>query len=129
MLLRIIIYIIGYIFGYNLMLLPNILSDDVGIYKSISPIVSYGKLLEEENSVLARIIVLLFLISTTTICILFWSYTNYCLDIFYYCYEIMRDWGYDKLEQMHNGSTQVSYVNKGNQYYQQMNKEYHINDI
>ena len=118
--IRIVAYLIGFVFGYDVMVLPYVLSDDVGIYKSFRPLVGYAKRDDNDETFWTRIFILLSMIGMVLGCILFWQYTSYCLDIIYWIYDCIKQWGFKKMEDLHYGTNQISYVNKNRQYMNQM---------
>ncbi len=102
------------------MVFPGILSDDVGIFKSFFPIMAYQYRQDNNESLFFRVLLAIFMISVVILAILFWQYTAIICEFFINIYSVTRDWGLDKMEQFHNGSTQVSYRNKNDEYMRRM---------
>jgi hypothetical protein len=114
------VYLIGFVFGYDCMVFPGILSDDIGIFKSFFPIMAYQYRQDNSESLFFRILLAIFMISVVVLGILFWQYTSIVCEFFLNIYTATRDWGLDKMEQLHNGSTQVSYRVKNDEYMRRM---------
>lgn len=108
MVLRIVFYIVGFIFGFDVLLLPGVLNDDIGIFKSISPIIGYQVRDDNDETFWFRIITAVTCVMFVIVSLLFWQYTSLMVDFFYSIYEMTRDWGFNKMEEMHSGGNQVS---------------------
>lgn len=99
------------------MFLPNVLTDDVGIFKSFSPIFGYFKREDDRDAIIARVVIVLGIVSTIALCYLFWDYVYEGIDFILSTYRSIENWGYEKLENYHNrSSNSLSYTAKHDQY-------------
>ena len=102
------------------MLLPNVLTDEVGLFKSFSPIFGYNKRDDDKESLFARIFIAFTIITTIIGCWLFFDYIYIIWEYIHYIYSSIQSWGYTKLEQFHSGGTQISYTSKHEEYMRRM---------
>lgn len=100
--LRIILFFIGCFFGYDIMLFPNILTDEVGIYKSFFPIVGYAKQDDFEDQFYFRLICIGFLILSSLLTYFFSDYIYDILNFIFDSFSHISQWGTDKLTNYHN---------------------------
>ena len=111
--IRIVVYTTGFIFGYDIWFMPNVLNDNTGLFVSFSPIVAYHKRTDDEwLDVLFRISLLMVGLSSSI-----WLYYNsswlvYIWEIIVWCYRSCVDWGYEKMYNLHYGGSQVNINSK-----------------
>ena len=100
------------------MLFPNILNDEVGIYKSFSPLIGFFKREDSKDDVISRIIIAFILIITIIICYIFSDYISVLSSSILNTVINIKNWGFNKLNEYHNSSTSnsISYKNKYNEY-------------
>lgn len=119
--LRLIVYIVGFCLGYDLMLLPNVMNDEIGIFKSISPIIGYQKLENDRDTIIARIIIILLIVLSFVVCFFFMEYVYIVLDWIIGIYDSILGWGYDKMSYYHSSSNGLSsYTAKHREYMRDM---------
>ena len=100
------------------MLLPNVLNDDVGVFKSISPIIGYYRREDSRDDIISRIIIFIILVLCALSCFVFYDYFIYIIDLFSYVSVYVKDWGFNKLYDYHNSSSgnSLTYRNKYDTY-------------
>ena len=116
LILRIVLAILGIIVGYDVLLLPYVLSDEFGIYKSFFPIIGYNKRTDNDESFWFRFSLFMSILSFSILAIFFKDYT---IEILLYIFDLilsMRDWGLNKLTEMHSGGNQLSYKTRNDEY-------------
>ena len=91
------------------MFLPNVLNDDVGIYKSISPIFGYFKREDTRDEVIARVVMVLSIIILSICCWVFWDYFYYCIEFISGIAKSIENWGYDKLTDYHASGSKLQH--------------------
>jgi len=91
------------------MLLPYVLTDDVGLYKSFFPIIGYNKREESREEVMGRILIVLVIILLIISGYVFWDYVYYSLSYLHGIYRSIIEWGYDKMNTYHHGNSVSTY--------------------
>lgn len=116
MALRIISYLIAFVFGYDVIVFPNILTDESGIFKSVFPILYYMKRVDDDETFYFRILLGLSILGVSISLIFFWEYTVYGFETLFSIFSSINDWGKNKMEEIHSGSNQISILNKHKEY-------------
>lgn len=99
--LRLVIYIIFYIFGYDVWLLPNVMVDNRKLIESLSPIIGYYPRDDSLLEIVIRIFIFTIIIGTGI-----YSYQHPvefydAMNLFKSVFTYIETWGYDKLTNMH----------------------------
>lgn len=101
MVIRLVIYFIFFIFGYDVWLLPNVLIDNRRFFESLSPIIGYYPRDDSIIEIVFRIVSFLIIIGTG---IYSYQHPNEffdALELFKSFFNHIENWGYDKLTNMH----------------------------
>lgn len=99
--IRVMIFMIGYVFGYDYWIVPNLLSDRMTFIESLSPIVGYRSRKDDWTVILLRSAIVV-----GTIGIIIHAYLNpeHFIEIWkwieYISHEVL-EWGYKKLTNWH----------------------------
>ena len=99
--IRVAIFMIGYVIGYDVWIVPNLLSDKMAFVESLSPIVGYCPREDDWTLILLRISIVG---GITGVFIHAWSNPEHFKEawrwIEYFAQEVLQ-WGYKKLTDWH----------------------------
>jgi translocation protein SEC62 len=99
--LRIIVYFIAYLFGYEIWILPNLLDEKMSFVEGLTPIIAYYPRDDSRGEIAIRIILFLGIVSFG---VLLYFNQQYIIDIYdltKYCFDSVLDWGNSKITDMH----------------------------
>lgn len=99
--LRIVIYIFFFIFGYDVWLLPNVMVDNRKFLESLSPIIGYYPRDDSIWEILIRIFTFLLIIGTGIYSFQHPDEFYDAMNLFKSVFTYIETWGYDKLTNMH----------------------------